>query len=159
MCAGSRWYIENYRNAHELELCDIEQKQSAFVSKCVDSTLTVPHKINAIGLNGCSKTNLIVDDVISGIDVTNCDCIAIKINGSCKSVSIDRCHTVQIYLMTAASYDCQIFYCEARNVKVFLAKDGDEEPTELTVNDLWKTTYDAATGTLVTVPSEAAAVN
>ena len=48
-------------------------KQACYIYKCVNSVIFVKDKINSIALDGCKKCQVVFADVISGVELVDCD--------------------------------------------------------------------------------------
>lgn len=65
---------------------------------CKGSTFEVKGKVKAISLLQCEKCDLIPNDVIGMIELTNSKGIKVWFEGNVKSVSCDKCDSVELYL-------------------------------------------------------------
>ena len=66
---------------------------------------------------GCKKGGLVVDSLVSGIDVTKCSSIQIQLLGAVPSITMDHCDGGEIYL-SESSLDVEIVTssCSGLNV-------------------------------------------
>ena len=123
----SNWVVENYVNHQgvlKLENCDM--KQIVYISKCVNSTIYVDCKVKSITLDGCKRVNLIVNSVISSVELVNCERCKIHSVNELPSLCIDKCSGVTVTL-SPASINCEITSSKSSemNVAIPIGTDGD----------------------------------
>jgi adenylyl cyclase-associated protein len=123
----SNWVVENYNNHPEvLKLSDCTMKQIVYVSKCINTTIYVDCKVKCITLDGCKKVNLIVNSVISSVELVNCERTKIHAINELPSMAIDKCSGVSVVL-SQASLDCAFTTSKSSemNVSVPIGDEGD----------------------------------
>merc|ERR1711988_1871623 len=77
---------------------DCNVKQSCYIYKCVNSIIMVKAKINSICLDGCKKCQIVFGDVVSGVELIDCDACKVQATGVVQTVSIDKSQGVQVIL-------------------------------------------------------------
>ncbi len=123
----SNWVVENFvKHPEVLKLTECTMKQVVYISKCEESTVYVDCKVKSITLDGCKKVNLIVNSVISSVELVNCEKSTIHSINELPSISIDKCSGVSVAL-SAASLDCAFTTSKSSemNVSVPISDDGD----------------------------------
>jgi adenylyl cyclase-associated protein len=123
----SNWVVENYVNhpgVLKLENCDM--KQIVYVSKCTNSTIYVDCKVKSITLDGCKRVNLIVNSVISSVELVNCERCKVHSVNELPSLCIDKCSGVTVTL-SPASINCEFTTSKSSemNVAIPIGTDGD----------------------------------
>ncbi|KAF3937310.1 hypothetical protein ABW19_dt0202195 [Dactylella cylindrospora] len=95
---GNKWIIENYENDESLALNDVEINHSIFLYRCKNTTIQVKGKFNAISMNECEKTNVVLETLVSSIDVIKSKKFAFQILGSVPTISVDQCDGGTLYV-------------------------------------------------------------
>lgn len=90
------WFVEYYVNDAEIQ--DVDMKENIYVLKARNCTINVPAKCKSITLDGCFKTRVIFTQVVSSVDVVNCDSVSLIITENCPNLSVDKSSGIQIYL-------------------------------------------------------------
>lgn len=102
------WYIENYgKEVIKFEGDDATSSHSFALLKCTDTTVVITGKVKNVMMNDCSGVKLIIDSVISMIELLNCKKMSCTIKGVCPQFMIERSHGVQLYLFPTAK-TCKI---------------------------------------------------
>lgn len=125
----SKWIIENFENDHEI-IVDVELQQSVFIDKCVNSTIQVRGKANAITINSSTGVGLVVDSLVSGVDVIKCKKLGLQVTGVIPTISIDQSDGVQFYL-SKDSLATEIYTSQTTAMNILVPnadEDFDENP-------------------------------
>jgi adenylyl cyclase-associated protein len=145
---GSKWYIENYENEQALTLEDVEINHSVFIFRCKNTTIQIKGKINAVSLNECGKTNIIVDNLVSSIEVIKSNNFAIQIMGKAPNLQVDQCDGGTVYV-SKESLDMEIFTSKSSAININVPGVGEDwDYQECAVPEQLKTTIKG--GKLVT---------
>ncbi|KNE70389.1 hypothetical protein AMAG_14528 [Allomyces macrogynus ATCC 38327] len=134
---GSKWIVEYYDGVHDLAIEDTNLKTVVYMYGCTNTTLQVKGKINSIAIDGCKKSGVVVDSVVSTVDVVNGKGLQLQIMGATPTIAVDNTDGLQLYLSK-----------DSLAAEILTAKSSE-------IN--FKTTIDAKSGTIVTVPVEHAA--
>lgn len=59
---------------------DVNNKQTVYIYKCVNSTIQVKGKVNSITLDSCKKTAVVFEDAISMVEFVNCQSVKCQVN-------------------------------------------------------------------------------
>ena len=103
----------------DIVLTDTNLKQVIYMFNCVDCTVVVKGKINQITLgtiycvfpirsflhsvvDNCRKVALVVDTIVSSVDVVNCANVQVQITDKAPTISIDKTDNDQIFLSKTA---------------------------------------------------------
>ncbi len=123
----SNWVVENYVN-HQgvLKLDNCDMKQIVYISKCSNSTIYVDCKVKSITLDGCKRVNLIVNSVISSVELVNSERCKVHSVNELPSLCIDKCSGVTVTL-SPSSLNCEITSSKSSemNVAIPIGTDGD----------------------------------
>ncbi|KAA3680860.1 adenylyl cyclase-associated protein [Paragonimus westermani] len=135
---GNKWVVENFQNQH-LHVTETEPKQTVYIYKCVGCTVEIKGKINSIMVDNCKKTGVVFDDVISALDVVNCQSVQTQCLGKLQTVNVDKTDGCQIYL-SAASKFADVITAKSSEINMLIPKE-DGEFDEYAVPEQFKTKF------------------
>uniref|UniRef100_A0A2I9LNN7 Adenylate cyclase-associated protein n=1 Tax=Centruroides hentzi TaxID=88313 RepID=A0A2I9LNN7_9SCOR len=136
---GKKWCIEHQVGNKNLVISQTEMNQSVIVYKCQDCLVTVQGKINSIVLDNCKKTALVFNDIVSVVEVINCQSIQAQSMGKVPTVAIDKTDGVLIYL-SPKSLDAEIVTSKSSEVNVSIPI-GDGDFAEYPLPEQYKSTW------------------
>lgn len=121
----NKWFIENFENDSSI-IIEAELYQSVFIDRCVNSTIQIKGKANALTVNSCTGCGVLLDTLVSGVDVIKCTKFGIQVTGKVHTISVDQSNGGQIYL-SKDSIDMEIYTSQstALNIEVPKEEDGD----------------------------------
>ncbi|KAH0848857.1 Adenylyl cyclase-associated protein [Fonsecaea pedrosoi] len=128
---GNKWIVENFENLPS-EIIEIpaELNHSILISKCNKCVLKVSGKANAISIDNCTGLSILVDSLVSSLDVIKAPKIQIQVDGVVPTILLDQVDGAQIYLSNQ-SLGTEIFTskCSAINA-VLPPKDESEDDSK-----------------------------
>ncbi|KAF2760663.1 hypothetical protein EJ05DRAFT_498620 [Pseudovirgaria hyperparasitica] len=130
---GQKWIIENFESPDEMIEIEANLKQSVLITKCNKATIRIIGKANSISIDNSSRASLVIDTLVSSVDVIKCPNFALQVLGSLPTVLLDQVDGASIYL-SKDSLSTEIFTskCSSININIPPAQeDGDytEHPT------------------------------
>ncbi|KAF2401986.1 hypothetical protein EJ06DRAFT_529125 [Trichodelitschia bisporula] len=135
---GSKWIIENFENPSEIIEIDVERNHSILISKCKGATLRVKGKANAISIDNSPKFSVVLDALVSSVDVIKCSNFALQVLETVPTVLLDQCDGVTLYL-SKDSLNTEIFTSKCSAVNVNLPPDTEDgDYTESPVPEQFK---------------------
>ncbi|CDK29670.1 unnamed protein product [Kuraishia capsulata CBS 1993] len=137
----TKWLVENFDNPGEVITIEGEMHQSIFIGKCSNTVVQVKGKVNAISISECKKVGLVVDQLVSGVDVIKCSGFEIQVVDKIPLISIDKSDGGQIYL-SKSSLDVEIYTSSTTALNVNVPTDG-EDLAELPIPEQFKHTFGA----------------
>ncbi|OBA23650.1 hypothetical protein METBIDRAFT_30087 [Metschnikowia bicuspidata var. bicuspidata NRRL YB-4993] len=125
---GSKWIIENFTamDAPEPIVIEVEKTQSVFIGKTSGVTIQIKGKGNAVSISETTKTGVVVDSLISSVDVIKSFKFGVQVTGVVPLISVDKCEEGSIYLsQESVDADSQVISSNttALNINVL---DGDD---------------------------------
>ena len=129
---GNKWIIENFDSEPMIEI-EASITHSILISRCSKTTIRVLNKANAISLDNSSQVSLIVDSLVSSVDVIKSPRFALQVLGALPTLLLDQVDGATVYL-GKESLHTEIFTskCAAINVNVPEASDeGDYKENPL----------------------------
>ncbi|KAI9824406.1 MAG: hypothetical protein M1832_001941 [Thelocarpon impressellum] len=114
---GSKWIVENLDNESNLTTIEASISQSILISRCRSSTIRVVGKANAISIDNSPRLELILDSLVSAVDVIRSPNVAIQVLGSLPTILLDQVDGATIYL-GRASLGTELFTSKCTSVNV-----------------------------------------
>lgn len=136
------WFCENQEDV-QLEIPDVQMKQSVYVYKAKNSVITVPTKCKSIQLDSCFKTTIVFNSIVSSLEVVNGKRITIIIQESCPSITIDKTNGCSVVLNEASVKEPpNIVTSLASELNIVVpGKTPEDDPVEMAVAEQFLTTY------------------
>ncbi|ODV89002.1 hypothetical protein CANCADRAFT_27583, partial [Tortispora caseinolytica NRRL Y-17796] len=125
---GTKWFIENFVDNHEITV-DVEIHHGIFISNCCRCTIKVVGKCNAITISQSERVGLLVENLVSGVDIVKCKNFALQVTGTLPTVTVDQSNDGEIYL-SESSLETEIYTSQCTAVNVYIPK-GEGDYTEL----------------------------
>lgn len=127
---GNKWFIEHYENTQDVIEISAEITHSILISQCHKAIIKVNKKANAIQIDNCSGLSIIVDSLVSSIEVIKAPKFALQIDGSVPTVVMDQVDGATVYL-NQQSLGTELFTSKSTAINVVLPpKEGDEDDKE-----------------------------
>jgi adenylyl cyclase-associated protein len=96
--AGPSMVRVEYFEGKNPELTDLKLQDIVNFFACKNCTLTVPTKVKAVSLLNCEKVQVVLGDVVGMVEVTGLKRSDIRMTGTVKSMTIDKCDSVCVYV-------------------------------------------------------------
>jgi adenylyl cyclase-associated protein len=113
-----KWEIEGADGGEPIYCRPDDKKQTVYIYNCKNATIVIEGKCNMVAIDGCSKSQVVMEDVISGVEVSNSKSIKFQISGSCPSASIDKTDGCTVYLMSDPAKECKISTAKHSDVQI-----------------------------------------
>jgi adenylyl cyclase-associated protein len=124
---GNKWYIEHYDNPSEPIQIDASISQSILISRCTRTTIRIKGKANAISIDNSTRLSLILDSLVSSVDVIKCPNFALQVLGSLPTVLLDQVDGAALYLSPKSVKITEIFTSKSTSINVNLPPSNDDE--------------------------------
>jgi len=147
---GNKWSIENFVGNKNIVVENTEIRHLVYIYNCVDCTIQIKGKVNAITIDNCKKTGIVIDSVVSAVDIVNAKSVQLQIREKAPTVSVDKTDGCQLYLSKECGEVVEIFSSKSSEMNVMIEKDDDW--TEIPIPEQFKTKL--VDGELVTKPVE-----
>jgi adenylyl cyclase-associated protein len=135
------WFCENYEDA-TVEIPEVEIKQSVYVLKARNCTITIPDKCKSISVDGCFKTRIVFRSVVSNFELFNSQRCVAECTEVFPSIAIDKSSGCVVVLSSRAGLAAppqivtsNISEC---NIQVPGATDADD-PIEIPIPEQFET--------------------
>ena len=77
---GRKWVVEYFKGNPNIAIEDAQPNQSVYAFRCEGSTIKVSGKCNNIVLDGCKKSAIVFDDVVSSCEFINCQSVQMQVS-------------------------------------------------------------------------------
>lgn len=135
----SKWIVKNVEGDHGI-IINGEIDQSVFIADSKDATIQIKGKVNAVSISSTTKVGLVVESLISGIDVINSKKFGIQILDKVPQVSIDKSDEGQIYL-SKTSLDTEVYTSSTTALNINIPDDENDDFKEISVPEQFKHTF------------------
>ncbi|KFY66808.1 hypothetical protein V496_01912 [Pseudogymnoascus sp. VKM F-4515 (FW-2607)] len=144
---GNKWIIENYDNEAEPIEIEASISQSILISRCSKTTIRIIGKANAISIDNSPRLSLIIDSLVSSVDVIKASNFALQVLGSLPTILLDQVDGAQVYL-GKDSMNTEVFSSKSSGVNLNIVSGEDEDYKEVALPEQIRT-YIGENGQLV----------
>lgn len=123
---GNKWIIENYENESAPIEIEAEISHSILVSRCNKTTIIVKGKANAITVDNSSRLSLVIDSLVSSVDVIKSANFAMQVMGTLPTILMDQVDGAQVYL-SKESMNTEVFSSKCSSVNLNIMEEGVED--------------------------------
>ncbi|KRY87242.1 Adenylyl cyclase-associated protein 2 [Trichinella pseudospiralis] len=151
-CDDKKWFIENHVNNKDIKIEITDMKQVMYIYRCENCVIVVKGKLNSIALDSCKKTSLVFDNIVSSLEIINCQKMQIQTMGTMPTLVLQKTDGCMVYLSKEA-LNCEVVTSKTSEVNLLIpTEDGEYE--ERCVPEQFKTVWNGTA--LKTTPSEIA---
>lgn len=127
---GNKWFVENFDNPGEIIEIAAQQNHSILISRCTKTIIKVNNKANAISIDNCAGLSIIVDSLVSSLDVIKSPKFALQIDGVVPTLLLDQVDGATVYL-GQHSLNTEVFSSKSTAMNIMLPpKEGSDEDTK-----------------------------
>ncbi|KAI0099927.1 adenylate cyclase associated N terminal-domain-containing protein [Nemania sp. FL0031] len=127
---GNKWTIENYEKHSEPIELEVSMSQSVLISKCSHTTIILKGKANAVTIENTQRLSLVIDSLVSTVDIVKSSNFALQVLGQLPTVLLDQLDGAQIYL-SKESISTRIFSSKSSSINVNVLKGDDDDYVEI----------------------------
>lgn len=124
---AKKWRIEHQTGVCELSADEVNVKQTVYIFGCTGATVVVNGKVNSITMDGCSRTNVVFDNMIAGIEIVNCKNVKVQARKNCNTVAIDKTDGIVVYVSRECMDTVTITASKSSEMNVSFPGATDEE--------------------------------
>lgn len=123
---GNKWIIENFDNHADILEISAAIAQSILISRCTKTTIRIIGKANAISLDNCTQVSLVIDSLVSAVDVIKSPRFELQVLGILPTIMLDQVDGAAIYL-SRESLGTEVFTSKCSGINVNLpGLDGED---------------------------------
>ncbi|CAN3368659.1 adenylyl cyclase-associated protein [Diutina catenulata] len=122
----NKWMIEGQYDCTSPIVIEAERHQSVFIGHCDVATVQIKGKANAISISETKSVGLVVDSLISGIDVIKSEKFGLQVMEVVPTIYVDKCDQGTLYVSQASiDADIKIYTSCSTSVNINVPKDDD----------------------------------
>ncbi|KAK4215693.1 adenylate cyclase associated N terminal-domain-containing protein [Rhypophila decipiens] len=145
---GNKWLVENFEAGEQPIEIEVENSHSILISKCSNTTIILRGKANAVTIENSNRLNLVLDDLISSVDVVKSQNFALQVMGVIPTILMDQIDGAQIYL-SKESTATRVFSSKSSGINLNIISGQDDESKELPLPSQICSYYDEEKGGVV----------
>lgn len=122
--------------------------QSILISRCNNTTIIIKGKANQVTVENSNRLSLVVDTLVSTVDVVKAQNFALQVMGTIPTVMLDQVDGGQIYL-SKEGVSAQIFTSKSAGINLNVISGPDDDYKEVPLPSQICSYYDETKGDLV----------
>lgn len=122
---GNKWRLENHNKREDLVIDQVELKHVVYIYNCNNCTVQIKGKVNAVTLDHCNKISIVVDQVLSSVDIVECKSGQMQILAFSPTVVMDNVDGFQLYYSQRAANETQLLTSNCSSINILLPKEDD----------------------------------
>lgn len=129
---GNKWLIENFDSPSTPIELDVTLTQSILVTNCKKTTLVVRGKANAISIDHSPRLQLLVDNLVSSIDIISSANVAVQVTGTVPTLLLDQVDGASLYLSKETLDTTEILTSKCAGINIVLPPESDAADADST---------------------------
>ncbi|KAK8105862.1 hypothetical protein PG999_009221 [Apiospora kogelbergensis] len=145
---GNKWLIENYERHSEPIEIEASINHSVLISKCSHTTIIIKGKANAVTVENTQRLSIVVDSLVSTVDVVKSSNFALQVMGVIPTVMMDQMDGATIYL-SRESTATRIFSSKSAGINLNILDNDEDDYKEIPLPSQMCHHFDEKKGQLV----------
>lgn len=145
---GNKWTIENYDKTIEPIEIDTTLTQSVLISRCNNTTVIIKGKANQITVENSTRLSLVVDTLVSTVDVIKAQNFALQVIGTLPTVMLDQVDGGQVYF-SKESIKTKVFTSKSSGININILSGPDDDYKEVPLPSQICSHYDESKGDFI----------
>ncbi|SPO02622.1 related to adenylate cyclase-associated protein [Cephalotrichum gorgonifer] len=145
---GNKWLVENYENPAEPIVIEASLAHSILISKCNKTTIIIKGKANAVTVENTNRLSVVLDSLVSTVDVVKSQNFAVQVLGSLPAILMDQIDGAQVYL-SKESMSTKIFSSKSANINLNVIAGPDDDFKEIPLPSQLCSYFDTEKGDMV----------
>jgi adenylyl cyclase-associated protein len=141
-------YQENYDKETEPIEIETTMTQSVLISRCNNTTIILKGKANQVTVENSTRLSLVVDTLVSTVDVVKAQNFALQVIGTLPTILLDQVDGGQIYF-SKESIGTQVFTSKSSGINLNILSGPDDDYKEIPLPSQICSYYDEDRGDLV----------
>lgn len=118
---------ENFESETEAIQIVAQINQVILISRCRDVTIQISGKANAISIENSPAVSLIIDSLVSSVDVIKSSSFALQVFGTLPTILLDQVDGATVYL-APTSLGTEVLTSKCSGINVNVPKKGNKSP-------------------------------
>ena len=123
---GNKWLIENYDNPGQMLEVEASISHSILITRCTKTPIRIIGKANAISLDNCTQCSLVIDSLVSAVDVIKSPKFEMQVLGTLPTIMLDQVDGAAIYL-GQKSLGTEVFTSKCTGININLPGRTDDD--------------------------------
>ncbi|KAL7949825.1 adenylate cyclase associated N terminal domain-containing protein [Trichoderma barbatum] len=145
---ANKWTIENYEKEAQPVEIEASLTQSVLISRCNNTTIIIKGKANQVTVENSTRLSLVVDTLVSTVDVVKANNFALQILGTVPTVMLDQIDSAQVYL-SKESLATKLFTSKSTSINLNILSGPDDDYKEVPLPSQICSYYSEEKGDLV----------
>lgn len=137
LCRGNPYRIvdeplrqENFDKPSEPIEIEVEMSHSVLISRCNNTTIILKGKANQVTIENTQRLSLVIDSLVSTVDVVKSSNFALQVLGSLPTIMLDQLDGAQVYL-SKESTGTRIYSSKSAGINLNVIEGPDEDYKEV----------------------------
>lgn len=139
---------ENFDKHPEPITIEASINHSILISKCAHTTIIIKGKANAVTIENTQRLSLVIDSLVSSVDVVKSSNFALQVMGSIPTVMLDQLDGAQIYL-SKESIATRLFSSKSSGINLNVIAGDEDDYKEVPLPGQICSYYDEKKGDMV----------
>ncbi len=126
---GNKWIIEHFDGVTEMVEVNASISHSVLISRCTKTAIRIVGKANAISVDNCTQCSLVIDSLVSAVDVIKSPKFELQVLGTLPTIVLDQVDTAAIYL-SRESLGTEVFTSKCTGININLPGRTDDDDYE-----------------------------
>ncbi|KAI9739188.1 MAG: hypothetical protein M1834_007401 [Cirrosporium novae-zelandiae] len=123
---GNKWLLEHFDSPDQPITLEVTLNQSILISRCSKTTIILHGKANAISIDNSPQLALVIDSLVSSVDVIKSPKFAIQVQGALPTLIMDAVDGATVYLGKESVHtEILTSKCTSVNINVPEGEEGD----------------------------------
>ncbi|KAL2023993.1 hypothetical protein VTK56DRAFT_228 [Thermocarpiscus australiensis] len=127
---GNKWTIENFDKEPQPIEIHVELSHSVLISKCNNTTIILKGKANAVTVENTNRLSLVVDSLVSTVDVVKSANFALQVMETIPTVLLDQVDGAQLYLSKEGTA-ARVYTSKSASVNLNVIAGPDDDYKEI----------------------------
>jgi adenylyl cyclase-associated protein len=145
---GNKWTIENYEKEPQPVEIEASLTHSILISRCNNTVIIIKGKANQVTVENSTRLSLVVDTLVSTVDVVKAANFELQVNGTIPTVMLDQVDSASIYFSKESS-GARVFSSKSSSINLNIIAGADDDYKELALPSQICSYFDEAKGEVV----------
>jgi len=115
---GTKLQIEHQVQNKTMTYESPSLQQTVYMYNCKNSLLKISGKVNSIVLDKCVRCGVVVDDVVSSVEIINGRDVDCQVINVCASIIIENTEGVKVYVSEAGMDKLEVYSSKSANILI-----------------------------------------
>jgi adenylyl cyclase-associated protein len=139
---------ENYEKEPQPLEIEVSLSHSVLISRCNHTTILIKGKANQVTIENSTRLSLMVDTLVSSVDVVKAQNFELQVTGSIPTVMLDQVDGAQIYF-SKDSTSAKVYSSKSTGINLNVISGPDDDYKEVPLPSQICSYYDETKGDVV----------